>query len=184
VAAGDLNGDGKLDLAVVVKYGSTGGITVLLGNGDGTFQVGGTFAANITGYLNATPALADLNRDGRPDLAFGYYAAPSGLAVLLGRGDGTFVLPRKSALQSLAPNRLLAVDLNGDGKLDLAVSSTGNRVVLFRGDGTGVFTYAGELGTDPSPTFVIGTHDLLTCNTYGRVSALTNLNKPAAADGK
>ena len=64
MAVGDFNGDGKLDLAVTNPYGNT--VSVLLGNGDGTFQTPMDYA---TGELPYSLAVGDFNGDGKADLA-------------------------------------------------------------------------------------------------------------------
>ena len=66
MAVGDANGDGKLDLAVANSVNSQGTFSVLLGNGDGTFQTAQTFGA---GFTPDSEALGDFNGDGKPDLA-------------------------------------------------------------------------------------------------------------------
>lgn len=76
VALGDLNGDGKADLAVVSTHQlSTNDVSVLVGNGDGTFQPAVYFGTSGGGPLT----IADLNRDGSPDIALG------GISLLLNR---------------------------------------------------------------------------------------------------
>src|SRR5947207_194009 len=90
VAAGDLNGDGKLDVAVA--HFMTNNVTVLLGNGDGTFQrayVVATFAADM--FLIPI-AVGDVNGDGKLDLITASVSNVMG-AVMLGNGDGTFQPP-------------------------------------------------------------------------------------------
>jgi hypothetical protein len=96
VTAADFNHDGKLDLAAVVGAGGfQDSITVLLGNGDGTFTAGASypFSQNLNSVL-----AADVNLDGQPDLVIA--GAPDGgfgqaIAVMLGNGDGTFCCSHK-----------------------------------------------------------------------------------------
>src|SRR5256712_3196603 len=103
-----------LDLAVA-NYCSND-VSVLLGNGDGSFQPALTFGA---GSSPTSVAVGDVNGDGRPDLVVAN-ASSSDVSVLLGNGDGTF-----QAAQSFAAGRGASVavgDLNGDGRPDLAVA--------------------------------------------------------------
>jgi hypothetical protein len=85
VAIGDLNGDGRADLAIsIYGYAGTGNkVGVTLGNGDGTF---GPETDYETTYAPEFVAIRDLNGDGRPDLA----VSGSGVSVHLGNGNGTF----------------------------------------------------------------------------------------------
>jgi Bacterial Ig-like domain (group 3)/FG-GAP-like repeat/Abnormal spindle-like microcephaly-assoc'd, ASPM-SPD-2-Hydin len=141
VAIADLNGDGISDLAVS-NAGSTGAsVSVLLGNGDGTFKIAVSYSAGTTcQYL----AAADLNGDGKVDLAVANKGS-NNISILLGNGDGTF----KGAVNYSAgssPNALVIVDLNNDGKLDLAVadnvSSSSNSLQVLLGNGDGTFQAA------------------------------------------
>src|SRR3989440_597917 len=84
VAVGDFNGDGKLDLAVANR--GSNDVSVLVGNGDGTFQAALTFAA---GSGPSSVAAGDFNGDGKLDLAVASRGS-SLVSVLLGNGDGTF----------------------------------------------------------------------------------------------
>src|SRR5207248_10173662 len=89
VAVGDFNGDGRLDLAVG-DYGpdfQTGSVSILLGNGDGTFQAHMDYPAGVnpTGVL-----VGDFNRDNKLDLAALNNNQPVGNSILLGNGDGSF----------------------------------------------------------------------------------------------
>jgi hypothetical protein len=132
LVSGDFNGDGRPDLAIA-DYNS-GEVSVLLGNGDGTFQTPATYAVG-----NGPFALVagDFNGDGRTDLAVANIH-DNDVSVLLGNGDGTFQPQVTYAVGSL-PDALVAGDLNGDGRLDLAVSNrdSGNvSVLLGNGDGT------------------------------------------------
>jgi len=121
VVVGDFNGDGKLDLALANTNNPSGmgRISVLLGNGDGTFQTGVDYTA-----LPGTDSIAvgDFNGDGRLDLAVANVGS-NGVSVLLGNGDGTFQAPLNFVLGTQLGNSasVAAGDFNGDGKLDLAV---------------------------------------------------------------
>ena len=85
IAVADFNGDGAPDLAVANLYDSPGTVSVLLGNGDGTFQSALSFNA---GSYTAAVAVGDFNGDGRPDLAVAEGLDPSGMVgILLNQGD-------------------------------------------------------------------------------------------------
>jgi hypothetical protein len=122
---GDFNGDGFLDLAVV----NAGAVSILLGNGDGTFQppVSLPVAGN---HL----VVGDFESDGIPDLAVGNESGNT-VSVLLGNGDGTF---RRAGnfLTGSGPFASALGDFNGDGLLDLAVADRGsNDVSILLNDG-------------------------------------------------
>jgi len=113
--AGDFNGDGNLDIAVVNSEFRVAPITVLLGNGDGTFQpkrslFGGNFVDAI--------ASADLNGDGVPDLITSSFT--SNMRVYAGNGDGTFG-PEASYVGGRFGEFMTTADLNGDGLPDVIV---------------------------------------------------------------
>lgn len=120
IVVGDFNGDGILDLAVANGYDNTlypGTVTVLLGNGDGTFTP--TKVSPVTGFIPNSIAVGDFNGDGIADLAT---ANEGGMAtVLLGNGDGTFATGLSPAAGG-SPCFITAGDFNGDGLTDLAVS--------------------------------------------------------------
>jgi Big-like domain-containing protein/VCBS repeat protein len=139
VAAGDFNGDGKTDLAIANdgNYQENGSVTILLGNGDGTFAAA---AANLpTGISPGCPVTGDFNGDGKIDLAV---ATTIGITVFLGNGDGTFT----AAPSSPTNTGVIAVaDFNGDGIADLAVMSNNNsglsgNLTILLGHGDGTFT--------------------------------------------
>ena len=137
VNVADFNGDGKVDLAVVnAGQGFGDSVSVLQGNGDGTFKPRAIFPAG----MSATSLTSgDFNADGRPDLAV-VNNIPSGISILLNRGDGTFREP-VTYLPAPFSQSVAAADFDEDGKLDLAVTSFGNSpgpvsVLLGNGDGT------------------------------------------------
>src|SRR5580692_2538807 len=126
LAVGDFNGDGKLDLACVNQTAGT--ISIFLGNGDATFNGDGFFQPPATVATNAGPGqmtIGDFNGDGILDMAvanFGSFAGDT-VSVFLGNGNGTFQ-PKVDYDTSLAPLSVVAADVNGDGKLDLAVADS------------------------------------------------------------
>jgi hypothetical protein len=134
LALGDFNNDGKLDLATVnngnADTGDDGNISLLLGNGDGTFQP----AINVSTGKNPTAmAPAGFNRDGNADLVF---IDGSGVGVSLGNGNGTFG-PATYVPTADGPLSLAVADLDGDNKSDLIVGGTlAGSVLLGNGDGS------------------------------------------------
>jgi hypothetical protein len=145
IAVGDFNGDGETDIAVV-NHGSDN-VSILLGNGDGTF------AAAINTAVGSSPtglAVSDFDRDGILDLAV---TSSSGVTILLGVGNGHFTQPPGSPFAAgTNPSGVAAGDFDRDGKLDLAVANSGSdNVTILFGDGDGTFD-----GTSPS-TVSVGT---------------------------
>jgi hypothetical protein len=149
VAAGDFNGDGKLDLAIA-SYDNT--LSILLGNGDGTFQAPLTMSGQNYGEFLA---VGDFNGDGKLDLAVGNYGYQgAGVQILLGNGNGTFtagsfVLIGEGEWYD-EPTYLVARDFNRDGKADLAlVTDSGDLYILLgKGDGTFQTPVAYPTGAD------------------------------------
>ena len=138
VAAGDFNGDGNIDLAVADFLGSD--ISVLLGNGDGTFQPPVKYPTTETPTF---VAVGDFNGDNKLDLIV---ADAPYVSVLLGNGDGTFHAPTDNG--SFPPASFLPIavgDFDGDGALDAAVIGTGNlELGILLGNGDGTFELAGK----------------------------------------
>jgi hypothetical protein len=142
-AVGDFNGDGKLD-AAVVSGGSAAlggsGVTVSLGNGDGTFTLASGSPISLGTYLSAI-AIADFNGDGKLDLAV-TDSSGNAVIILLGNGDGTFGTPTTIPVGN-GPEAIVAGDFNNDGKLDLATANYGDgTITLLLGQGDGTFTQA------------------------------------------
>ena len=147
--AGDFNNDGKPDLAV--PNGSTATVSVLLGNGDGTFQAQMTYGTDPNGEAHAI-AVGDFNADGNPDLVVTNVGngVPT-VSVLLGNGDGTFQAQATYTVGHY-PSSIVVGDFNGDGDADLAVTNRDdNTIGILLGDGDGTFqaqmTYA--VGNSP-----------------------------------
>ncbi|HTX77155.1 MAG TPA: FG-GAP-like repeat-containing protein, partial [Terracidiphilus sp.] len=170
----DFNGDGIADLAVA-NYGD-GTVTILLGNGDGTFTqtAGGPVAAGMTPY---SVAGGDFNGDGVADLAIANGSADT-VTILLGKGDGTFTQAANSTVTpGFAPTFVAVGDFNQDGTADLAVVNNGNNAVtILLGNGDGTFTQAADspvkVGTSPYSLLVgdfnlDGIPDLAVANACG-----------------
>lgn len=138
IAIGDFNLDGKLDLAVA--YDSSGGVTILLGDGNAGFTESAGSPV-LFPFGNVSLAVGDFNRDGKPDLAAAN-EANNNVFILLGDGSGGFTQPAGSPIDAgTKPFYIIAGDFNLDGKLDLSVSnSTSNNVTILLGDGGGGFT--------------------------------------------
>lgn len=142
-AVGDFNADGKLDVAVAsggsTKYPGSG-VTVSLGNGEGTFTQASSSPISLGQNLSAIVA-ADFNGDGKLDIAV-TDSAGNAVIILLGNGDGTFAAPITIPVGN-GPTAIVAADLNNDGKLDLAVANYGDgTITLLLGNGDGTFTQA------------------------------------------
>jgi hypothetical protein len=173
VVTGDFNGDGNPDLATVNILLST--VTVLFGNGDGSFQPGVQIPVGNTQFGLAT---ADFNRDGKLD-----FAVPNGadntVSILLGNGDGTFGARTTFATGNDSRN-LATADFNGDGNLDLAVlNATANTVGILLGNGDGTFGSHVDFATGQTPFTVApddfngdGKLDLAVANLDGKTVSI------------
>ncbi len=140
VAAADLDGDGKPDLAVA-NFGnndpSNSSVSVLFNLGNGTFAA----PINYVAVVNPTSIVAsDLNGDGKPDLAVlnGASMGIKKVSVLFNLGNGTFAAAVNYPV-GYVPKQIVAADLNGDSKPDLAIVNTDTddvSVLVNLGNGT------------------------------------------------
>ena len=151
MAVGDFNGDGKLDLVTGSIQDPSQVVSVLLGNGDGTFQPPMTFT---TGGAPQSLAVGDFNGDGKADLVVVSFVngAPN-LSIFISKGDGTFLPPVNYATSS-SPGSVVIADVNSDGKPDLVVICAGGISVLL-GNGNGTFQPHLDYTTLDFPTAVV-----------------------------
>ena len=157
IAVGDFNGDGIPDLAVAnlclsdptCQNAST--VSILLGNGDGTFQMQQTYTV---GQDPSYVAVGDFNGDGILDLAV-TYTNGSTISVLLGNGNGTFQ-PQVTYAAGGSPTGIVVADFNGDGIADLAITNFidvgGSGIIsVFLGNGDGTFQNMVQYGVGAFP---------------------------------
>ena len=168
VVTGDFNGDHKLDLAVANP--NSNNVSILAGNGDGTFKPAVEYSV---GQAPISAAVGDLNHDGKLDLVVAN-SASNNVSVLLGNGDGTFRTAVEHSTGGTNPAGLVLADFNRDGNLDAVVMNTGsNNISVLLGNGAGSFqspkTYA--VGQNPAGIAVgdfnrDGKLDLAIANNY------------------
>src|SRR5262249_6247329 len=151
VALGDFNGDGALDL-VTANDGTGNLVSVLLNNGDGTFQPRRSYSV---GNQPVQVVVGDFNNDKLLDVATANLES-NNVSVLLGNGDGT-LRPMPAVPVSLNPRGLAVGDFNGDGVMDLVVGCTNGYTTEFvdvlSGNGAGTFRLSQHI---PHGGFVAG----------------------------
>ncbi len=136
LSSGDINGDGKADLAVV--YGGTSGTVVpYLSSGNGVFVKGSTFAA---GNSPQAAAIGKLNSDAYGDLAI---PTSTGVTILFGSASGALTAGQSVPYQNASGHfgfgeSLLLADVSKDGKTDMVFASP-NLVFVYKGNGDGTF---------------------------------------------
>jgi hypothetical protein len=158
IASGDFNGDGKLDMAVAnAGYPgcySQGGqsqcpnsLTILLGNGDGTFTASTVSGVAVPGGMTT----GDFNGDGKLDLAE-TNTVDSTVTILFGDGHGSFTKQTPTPTTGGNPTLLVSGDFDRNGKADLAIIGYSNVVTILLGNGDGTFTAAFAPSVDSTST--------------------------------
>jgi hypothetical protein len=167
ICTADFNGDGRLDLAMTSS--GTASVWVMLGLGNGQFGPPEGFS---TGGIPVGVAAGDLNGDGRPDLAV-CNSSSGNITLLYRTSGGTFAPQAPMATAGVGQPRAIALgDLDGDGKLDLAVGGTGtpNFITIYRtpefGYGPGITRQVGNSGVS------VGSVKVADMNADGRLDVV------------
>jgi len=151
VLTADFNGDGIPDLVIL----GNDTISLLLGNGDGTFTAAPYPSSELPGAI----AVGDFNGDGIPDLAVAPVLDEGNSEVLLGNGDGTFTIGKGSfgiANGTSTSNSIAVGDFNGDGNLDVVETCASfddqpcNLLLIQFGNGDGTFMQSSGIPGIPS----------------------------------
>ena len=161
IVAGDFNHDGHLDLAVLNsnpnKVGTGGSISILTGQGDGTFIAGATYAV---GFIPTALAVGDFDGDGNLDLAV-VISNPNlqfnagFVTILMGSASGAFTAVANYGV-GITPSSIAVGDFNGDGRLDLAVGSPVNGISLNPQSEISILVNTGGGNFSAGSSFVVG----------------------------
>lgn len=166
LTAADVNGDGILDLALIIQTaqsvgfntpGAIGQAVIMNGRGDGTFTLASTLSIAPTGTQPYALQLADVNGDGKADIVgISFSVGPSGLVspltaflfVATGNGAGAFQFAHSYPLTGIPQTGMMLADINGDGKTDVVFAGLSIAAILNDDEtdfsGVGVFLGAGD----------------------------------------
>lgn len=147
VTSGDLNRDSMTDLVTTNISSNT--LSILIGNGDGTFK--DQVQLNVCKEPRAL-AMTDVNHDGHADIILACSGGDE-VAVLLGHGNARFEDGPHFPVHR-TPVALAADDLNGDGHPDLVVALRNDKIKIFLGTGTGEFRQGAQYEYGDTPTSV------------------------------
>ena len=186
IAVGDIDGDGKLDIIVGLEGpigANNGSSVVLFGNGDGTFPTSRTLYP-----AGASPALADVNGDGRLDLIVATPCGDTkctkgGVGVLLGNGDGSFQPIHIYSSGGYIADFVAIGDVNRDGKLDIFVANNSGKVGTLLGAGDGTFSPVQISNPGLGGPFSMAVGDVNGDGKSDLVVALYNLNNDSSSGG-
>lgn len=195
IASADFNGDGNPDIIVFQTDPVTleWGYSVLLGNGNGSFQTPQFYPqTQMTGANSYSIIASDFNGDHKTDIAVSLGSSLQSFALLLGKGDGTFASPVD--VFDGGALTLLVGDFNGDGKLDIAAggaNSNNEATAILLGNGDGTFQpatfppnlvnfaaqFTADLNSDSKPD-LLSVNQVALGNGDGSFTVLQAINYP------